>query len=876
MDFVRKLLKSPQNSSDRPDVPDQLAAPAPEVAPSPSPDTNGRERRRSTRLLVAVPVTISGKNARGQPFREETHTISINRQGASLATWQTITLGSEILVENPPRGLAVEGKVVGFSEKSAPTMPHQIRVELLDPKNIWGIQYPPLDWRRPPAIATTKPVPSPVARTVPSVAAKPSQSEPVAHAASFPPRPTVLEVNLNAVAKTEAAPAKLESLSFQPEIDAERLFKAAGLKLAKLAGQIDARLQVNANQLLTRLDEKEKTLSSLTGQLTGMAERAERSHSGLEALLAEAEGARSKAQHEFQEAGLSLQQASEQLISSATQDLGKRLAEGLESTADALMEQMRRLAGEEITTAVKDFKEEMQKSLTGLAESRFSSDSDQMRTLHSHTVEETQTRIGALVGSAIERFEEQLERATESFRQATLPNLASECASKSALELEAKQSEALGRLQAEAGLITRSAVENLRAQIEQARAGFQETSLAGLSEQFIAQAVSELQAQQAGMVEQAQGAIQASTHSVLESSKAQLEQAARNLEETVLPGLAEKITAQATEHSKNQINQLTQAGLADFQGRIQQATTDASKSVLASFTRQSAAELEKQHAEAAEQFHAAISLAAHGEQEDFRTRIRHYIVEQQALAEQIAQKPSHEIARYAEDTLLMVREQLAEMGKESAEGIRNQLAAVTRGTLASIAEEARATAEEYRKQLREVFDGLRQKSATDVESILKEALERSRETALEQLQKDAEDFSSVAVAQFRTKSEEAARQAAEAVHKQVGAAAFVVKDWTDQATQRLDGRLTEIEAASGRALGAIETRSMDISKIVMQRVEQESEALVSDLRRRIQNAASALTQGFTGGRESKTAPMPEQAAEQEHSPDTGCAEHVGE
>ena len=869
MEFVRKILKSSQNSSDNADVADQAKTVAHEASLPASPDAPGREKRRSTRLLVTVPVTLSGKNARGESFREETHTISINRHGASLATWQALTPGTEVLVENPPRGLAVRGKVVSFSEKAAPSMPHQIGVELADAKNIWGIQYPPLDWRRAPVIATTKPVPTPIMPQGPSVATKPRQSEPPP--VSLSPN-SALQPGLSSQSKTGPASKQPEPLPQQPDLDSEKLFKSAGLKLAKLAGQIDTRLQANANQLLASLDEKEKAFSLLTGHLTGIAERAENATSSLESLLAEAEEARRKAQSEFQEAGLSLQQASEQLISSVTQDLGKRLAEGLESTAGALMEQMRHLAADQIAAAVQEFRQEMQESLTRLVEGRLTSETAEVQALHSRTIEQTEKRIGDLLGSALERFGNDLNQATQEFRQTTLAGLTSEFASQSAAEFEAKEAESRERLQAEVGLITRAAVENLRAQIEQVKAEFQETSLAGLSEQLSTRAASDLQAQQAGLIEQAKGDIQASARSVIESSQAQIKESARSLEETILPGLVEKIATQAasklqsieaetTEQAKKQISQLTQAGLADFHGLLEQAANDASESALAGFTSRSATELEKQRLEAASQFHSAVSLAANEEKERFQTQIRSCLEEQQALADQIVQKPSREIAKYAEDTLLMVREQISEIRKESLEGIRDQLSAVTRGTLSSIAEEARATAEEYRKQLRETFDGLKEKSTADIESAVKEVLERSREAALHQLQKDAEDFSSVAVAQFRSKSEEAVREAAEAVNKQVGAAAFVVKDWVDQATQRLDNQFAKMENSSERALQAIEARSMDVSKIVMQRVEQESDALISDLRRRIQNAALALTQGFGGAEDGK--PAPELTAEHE-------------
>ncbi|MGH9356621.1 MAG: hypothetical protein ACRD10_10875, partial [Terriglobia bacterium] len=113
-----------------------------------------------------------------------------------------------------------------------------------------------------------------------------------------------------------------------------------------------------------------------------------------------------------------------------------------------------------------------------------------------------------------------------------------------------------------------------------------------------------------------------------------------------------------------------------------------------------------------------------------------------------------------------------------------------------------------------------------------------------------------------------------AVNKQVGAAAFVVKDWVDQATQRMDGYLAKMESNSERALAAVEARSMDFSKVVMQKVEQESEALVTDLRRRIQSAALALTQGFAATEDSRRASFPAGPSEQEQLPDAGGAERV--
>ncbi|MGH9437955.1 MAG: hypothetical protein ACRD22_08670, partial [Terriglobia bacterium] len=507
-------------------------------------------------------------------------------------------------------------------------MPHQIRVELLELKNIWGIQYPPPDWRRAPAVAVPARASDPSPPAAPTGSLKPPHGEPVSVPAS-PAEETALpsrwktsqrnagttlaglEVDLSAAAKpassaplqhgSDSEPAfrhsraggNPEPLPAPPQAgqtgqrdagamrgtDSEQLFKAAGLKLAQLAGQIDARLQANGEQLLMRLGEKEQIISSLTVQLTGMAERAESSYSSMEALLAQTEEARRIAQHEFQEAGVSLQRASEQLFSSATQDLGAQLAERLESTAGSLIDEMRRRAAEDAAAAAREFKEDMRKSLAGLAESQISAGMAEFQALHSRTLKETESRISETLAPAVEHFVKEIEQSVESIRQNALPTLTSELASKAALEFEAKQSEARERVQAEISLITSAALESLQAQIEEAKAKLQQTSLVGLSEQLTAQSASELQAQQAGVVEQAKGEIQASAHSVIESLQAEFEQSRRTLEESMLPALAGKITAQAAAELQAQ-----QAGVVEqAKGEIQASTRSVIEGLQAEF-----------------------------------------------------------------------------------------------------------------------------------------------------------------------------------------------------------------------------------------------------------------------------------------------------
>jgi hypothetical protein len=72
------------------------------MATTPKPSkTEGPEGRRSTRLPISIPITISGRDASGEAFRENVRTLVINTHGAKIATHHQLTLGAEIQIENP-------------------------------------------------------------------------------------------------------------------------------------------------------------------------------------------------------------------------------------------------------------------------------------------------------------------------------------------------------------------------------------------------------------------------------------------------------------------------------------------------------------------------------------------------------------------------------------------------------------------------------------------------------------------------------------------------------------------------------------------------------------------------------------------------------
>src|SRR5207248_4431722 len=93
--------------------------------------------RRSTRLSMILPITIKGTTGDGQSFKENTWTIGINKQGARIASFHRLTVGDEIVIENPLLGHTAKARVIRVGEKRFPEDPYEVGVELLEPRNVW-------------------------------------------------------------------------------------------------------------------------------------------------------------------------------------------------------------------------------------------------------------------------------------------------------------------------------------------------------------------------------------------------------------------------------------------------------------------------------------------------------------------------------------------------------------------------------------------------------------------------------------------------------------------------------------------------------------------------------------------------------------------
>jgi hypothetical protein len=105
-------------------------------------------RRRSMRVLLSVPILVTGKNSRNEDFQEETRTLVVNAHGALIALGALVTAGQEITLHNKATRESRVCRVVHAGNANAGKI--QLGIEFLQPApTFWQIDFPPEDWVMP-------------------------------------------------------------------------------------------------------------------------------------------------------------------------------------------------------------------------------------------------------------------------------------------------------------------------------------------------------------------------------------------------------------------------------------------------------------------------------------------------------------------------------------------------------------------------------------------------------------------------------------------------------------------------------------------------------------------------------------------------------
>lgn len=116
-----------------------------------APAETGAEKRRSTRVVRAVPITVVGTDALGEMFRETTTTVVVDCYGCKYESKNYAPRDSIITLEIPPldalRGArTVRGRVVWVQRPRSHREQFQVALELEVAGNVWGVDPAPRDW----------------------------------------------------------------------------------------------------------------------------------------------------------------------------------------------------------------------------------------------------------------------------------------------------------------------------------------------------------------------------------------------------------------------------------------------------------------------------------------------------------------------------------------------------------------------------------------------------------------------------------------------------------------------------------------------------------------------------------------------------------
>jgi len=112
---------------------------APSLRPSPY-----ANQRRSQRILLSIPVAVSGQRPNGAPFTERTRTFVVNAHGALVELREPVLVGQRLRVKNLATNEEMNCKVADINPGS--NLP-EVGVEFAEAcPRFWRVAFPPSDW----------------------------------------------------------------------------------------------------------------------------------------------------------------------------------------------------------------------------------------------------------------------------------------------------------------------------------------------------------------------------------------------------------------------------------------------------------------------------------------------------------------------------------------------------------------------------------------------------------------------------------------------------------------------------------------------------------------------------------------------------------
>lgn len=112
---------------------------------------DGAEKRRGTRLMIEMPITVMGMDTLGEPFKEAAITTLVSCYGCKYRSRRYAPKDSVVTLEIRPPSMPkasriAHARVIWVQRPRHHRETFQIGLELETPGNVWGIDSPPADW----------------------------------------------------------------------------------------------------------------------------------------------------------------------------------------------------------------------------------------------------------------------------------------------------------------------------------------------------------------------------------------------------------------------------------------------------------------------------------------------------------------------------------------------------------------------------------------------------------------------------------------------------------------------------------------------------------------------------------------------------------
>jgi hypothetical protein len=735
--------------------------------------------RRSTRLSVAVPVLVSGTDATGNPFKEHTFTLNVNKHGAEIAVNHLLVPDAKISIENISIGRKGLARVVQRRERRTPNSPYEVSVELLDPENIWGVRFPPSDWDKESAPQSTKSTSEKTfAGGEDASTPAPANAEPEGEAVeSAPSAETVTPVeDRHQAREKEETPMAADPPPSPNEAETPKKPAPGEAPASASPSEPAAPAQPEA----ASLDEKMASARKAEKRLEELVNRFESASTRIESLLSEAREAQRSLKSETEGDRPEAEEAAHQVAQSTLEEFSTRLRSEFETSSKELLTQTGQRLQEEVSAAVAAYAKQ-----AGAHLSRLTKESGpEMEAKQKTAVSAAKEQIADAAQAAAAEFDAKLRgsaqetaRAAESGFKASLEKSAAEQVNQFVDSLRAR---------------TETVLQGAGSLIEKVRQQAQEETTAA-QVRFRAACQSEADQASARIAKQVEESSE-SVRKTGDEANAGLWEASKSIKHD-LTFKAEKLRKQ----------------LADLAGTAEEGFRN--------YT-------EVQLSGAREEIRESVrSLAAKSAQE--------FSEQLQKSADEILESNAPQLQRQAEDAVELCKGTLETATQELVQQTRGRLATMALESVAAFSSEARTATEQFTRQLQGTLQEYLAQSAQQVASGLRQVGEAEQRTILSRIEAQSREAGERMINEIKSRAEGAAKEASDSVYKQIGLATVVLKDWGDQAAARL-------EAQFKNSLDTFERRVQEFTGTALAAHRRQTEEATREMRRRLEQAARLL------------------------------------